>query len=56
MKKNKREHKQISLQEINDKRAILIEETSKFGLNSQRVLKVSEELDTMIINYMRDRK
>ncbi|MEN2467188.1 aspartyl-phosphate phosphatase Spo0E family protein [Ornithinibacillus sp. FSL M8-0202] len=56
MKKYKKDHKKISLQEINNKRAILIEETSKFGLNSQQVLKVSEELDTMIINYMRDRK
>lgn len=56
MKKSKKEHKRISLQEINDKRALLIEETSKFGMNSQRVLRVSEELDTMIINYMRDRK
>jgi hypothetical protein len=50
----KKEKNDILQHEINQKRSALVEEAQKHGINSKQALKKSEELDQLIINYMKN--
>jgi hypothetical protein len=52
--KESKRHNEMKLREINNKRSALVEEAQKHGINSKQALKKSEELDQLIINYMKN--
>ncbi|WP_010095313.1 aspartyl-phosphate phosphatase Spo0E family protein [Ornithinibacillus scapharcae] len=52
MKENKR-MKKLSLEEIEKKRIEMLEEAKYHGISSPIVLKKSEELDKLIIDFMK---
>lgn len=52
MEESKRS-KKISREEIEKMRTVMLEEAKQYGITSPSVLRKSEELDKLIIDYMK---